>query len=155
VRSKRLVPLLLVGAGVAVTGCSAPPLPAVTFFADGHTASTGPARYCAPRQVERCPLYDSGAVLTVPSNKPLQISVPSEVGSAPWQVTFTYRDANGKETAGRSEAIKPDDRMAYTLIVPSGQLEHVEVQRYSPVLISSADGVGFPIGATWVLTVKS
>lgn len=152
---KRLVPLVLAGAGVLASACSAPPLPQVTFFAVNTTAATGPSEYCDLR-VDKCAVDPSaGATLAVPPNKPLQISVPTEVGDAAWQVVFKYK-LNGQEQQERSAVFARGERLAYTLAVPAGgQLETAEVQRYAGVMTLNPDTgePQFVVGASWVLSV--
>jgi len=67
------------------------------------------------------------------------------------------RKPNGDEILKRSRVFPPTDRLAYTLILPEAndQLETVEVQRFSSVVTQLPDGqIGFPINATWVLSVN-
>jgi len=155
VSAKRLVPLVLVGAGVLASACSAPPLPQVTFFAVNATAVTGPSEYC-DLQVNKCAADPTaGATLVVPPNKPVQISVPTEIGNAAWQVTFKYKQ-NGQEQEGRTAVFGSGERLAYTLELPgAAQLETAEVQRYAGVLTldPNTGEPQFVVGATWVLSV--
>lgn len=153
--TKRLVPLVLAGAGVLASACSAPPLPQVTFFAVNTTAVTGPSEYC-DFQVKKCAADPAaGATLAVPPNKPVQISVPTEIGNAAWQITFKYKQ-NGQEQEGRTAVFGPAERLAYTLVLPgAAQLETAEVQRYAGVMAMDPN-TGQPlfvVGATWVLSV--
>jgi hypothetical protein len=155
VSAKRLVPLVLVGAGVLASACSAPPLPQVTFFSVNSTAVTGPSEYC-DFQVNKCAADPAaGATLAVPPNKPVQISVPTEIGDAAWQVAFKYK-LNGQQVEARSSVFGKGERLAYTLEVPSaGQLETAEVQRFAGVLTldPNTGEPQFVVGATWVLSV--
>jgi hypothetical protein len=152
---KRLVPLVLAGAGVLASACSAPPLPQVTFFAVNRTAATGPSKYC-DFQLTKCAADQAaGATLAVPPNKPLQISVPTEVGDAAWQIVFKYK-LNGQDQLGRSAVFGRGERLAYTLELPgSAQLETAEVQRFAGVLTldPNTGEPQFVIGASWVLSV--
>jgi len=155
VSAKRLVPLVLVGAGVLASACSAPPLPQVTFFSVNTTAVTGPSEYC-DFQVKKCDAdAAAGATLAVPPNRPVQISVPSEIADAAWQVAFKYK-VNGQEQQGRSAVFANGERLAYTLELPgAAQLETAEVQRFAGVLTldPNTGEPQFVIGATWVLSV--
>ncbi|MFC0546996.1 DUF2771 family protein [Kutzneria chonburiensis] len=152
---KRLVPLVLAGAGVLASACSAPPLPQVTFFSVNQTAVTGPTKYCDLKVTKCASDPAAAATLAVPPNKPLQISVPTEVGDAAWQVEFTYT-LNGQKEQGRTSVFGRGERLAYTLQLPAGaQLETAAVQRYAGVLTLNPDTgePEFVIGANWVLTV--
>ncbi|AHH93955.1 DUF2771 family protein [Kutzneria viridogrisea] len=150
------MPLLLAGAGLAVTACAPPPPPEVTFFAGGQSAATGPSLYCGNGQFGECPAYpQAGAALRVPPSKPVQISVPKEVGDKVWTVTFEYRDGAGKSQVGRSGLFIKGDRLAFTLALPDAadQLVTATVHRLSPFAVQNPDGtVGFPSDATWVLS---
>lgn len=154
---KGLTPLLA-AAGLALTGCGAQPPPEVTFYSDGQSVEVVPARYCEEDGTQCVPPPKNPVgQLTVPKAEPLQISVPGEVASTPWQVAFIYRDANGKEQDGRSSVFPPDERFAYTLELPADgvRLEHVEVQQFSAVLLPGSDGgVDFGIAGSWVLDTR-
>ena len=153
--TKRLVPLVLAGAGVLASACSAPPLPQVTFFSVNRTAATGPSAYC-DFQLKNCAADPAAcATLAVPPNKPLQISVPTEIGDAAWQVAFKYK-LNGQEQKGRSAVFANGERLAFTLELPgAAQLETAEVQRFAGMLTldPQTGEPQFVIGATWVLSV--
>jgi hypothetical protein len=156
VSAKRLVPLVLAGAGVLASACSAPPLPQVTFFSVNRTAATGPSHYCDFKVTKCATDPAAGATLAVPPNKPLQISVPTEIGDAAWQVWFEYK-LNGKEQEGRSSVFGKGDRLAYTLELPAAaQLVAAEVQRFAGVLTldPNTGEPQFVVGATWVLSVS-
>lgn len=149
---------LLAVTGIALTGCSAPEQPEITFYSHGESVEVSPARYCGPTGAE-CSRPDPGAVgkLAVPDGAPLQISVSEKVASAPWQVAFIYRGRNGEEVDSRSAVFTPSQRYAYTLRLPKDgvRLEHVEVQQFSARLTPSAEGgVDFGIGGSWVLDVQ-
>jgi hypothetical protein len=153
---KRLVPLVLAGAGVLASACSAPPLPQVTFFSVNRTAATGPSKYCDFRLTKCATDPAAGATLAVPPNKPVQISVPTEVGDSVWLVAFKYK-LNGQEQQARSSVFGQGQRLAYTLELPgAAQLETVEVQRYAGVLTldPNTGEPTFVIGASWVLSVS-
>jgi Protein of unknown function (DUF2771) len=152
---KRLVPLVLAGAGVLASACSAPPLPQVTFFSVNQTAVTGPAKYCDFKVTKCAADPNAKATLTVPPNKPLQISVPTEIGDAAWQVLFTYK-LNGQEQLGRSSVFGRGERLAYTLELPGGaQLQSADVERFAGVLTldPNTGEPQFVIGANWKLSV--
>lgn len=149
---------LLAATAIGLTGCAAPSPPEVTFYSHGTSVEVAPARYC-DAQGDQCappPEHPVGR-LTVPGRAPLQISVPREVSSTPWQVAFIYRDTEGRERDGRSSVIAPDEQHAYTLQLPpdGAKLEHVEVQQYSATLLPGEEGgVDFAISGSWVLDTR-
>ncbi|RCW43611.1 uncharacterized protein DUF2771 [Halopolyspora algeriensis] len=149
---------LLAVAGIALAGCSAPASPQVTFYSHGDSVRAAPVRHC-DRLGRNCSEPNPEAVvnLTVPPGAPLQISVSEEISSAPWQVAFRYRTADGRQEAGRSTVFEAGQRHAYTLRPPgngepgSAQLEYVEVQRYAAPVLAAEGGIRFTIGGSWAL----
>ena len=85
----------------------------------------------------------------------LKVTVPAEISSAPWQVVFTYRSANGSQTDGRSPVLAPDKHLDYTLQLPAptDALVTAQVQQYGPPPQANAETgeIEFPIRASWVL----
>ncbi len=150
---------LLAASGVALAGCSTNPgEPQVTVYAHGTSRQVSPVQYCEVTE-QRCAPPNVRAVteLRVPPNDPLQISVPGDVASTPWQVSFLYRGANGQQLDGRSPVLLPDKDHAYTLRLPAdgAQLEHVEIQQYGAALIPDVNGgFGFGIRGSWVINVN-
>ncbi|RRO15352.1 DUF2771 family protein [Saccharopolyspora rhizosphaerae] len=153
-----LKPLLAVAAVALAAGCSSPSQPQVTFYSHGDSVAVEPAQLCDPTG-QQCSPPNQEAVgrLRMVGRDPLQISVPREISSAPWQVAFLYRGLNGEELDGRSPVFTPDERHSYTLHLPpdGARIEHVEVQQFSAVLTQGPDGgVDFGIGGSWVLNVQ-
>lgn len=152
-----LKPLLAV-AGIALAGCSAPAEPQITFYSHGDSVEVEPARYCDATG-ENCapPPANPVGELPVPEKAPLQISVPEEVATTPWQVAFIYRSTDGQERDGRSPVFAPNERHAFTLHLPpdGARLEHVEVQQFSAMLTAGSEGgVDFGIGGSWILDTR-
>ncbi|MCP2169287.1 Protein of unknown function (DUF2771) [Goodfellowiella coeruleoviolacea] len=143
---------------VLVAGCAAAPLPEVTFYAAGTTITVHPTQHCDVK-VEQCAAPDPNAEgrLRVPAGRPLQISVPAEVAQAPWQVVFSYHDANGTpQPDSRSDVFPAGERYAYTLTLPNptDQLDTVEVHQYgAAVQVSETGEAEFLTRSTWVLSV--
>lgn len=144
---KRLGLLLCtVALGAGVVGCStsiAPPQ--VTFYADHATTVTGPTTFCS-FDFTHC---STGATAQLPVRVglPLQVSLPTDIGQAPWRLLTSYRTP-----AGVNEIIqryyRPGERLAVTVTPPSprDQLTGVEIQLPS----GATDPQGNPIArATW------
>jgi hypothetical protein len=151
------MPLLAV-TGIALAGCSTPAEPEITFYSHGTSIEVAPAHFCDPGG-DACspPRPDAVGKLRVPDRAPLQISVPKEVASTPWQVAFIYRGIHGEELDSRSPVFSPNQQFSYTLRVPpdGARLEHVEVQQFSALLTEGAEGgVDFGIGGSWVLDAR-
>lgn len=129
----------------------------VTFAAAGSDVTADPTVYCDVG-VTDCSDPDADAVVTLaaPPGTDVAVTVPSGVASTPWQLAFTYRDADGSEQSGRSPVFAPGSRSLFTLTLPDAraQLERVEVQQYGAKLVQNAEGLAFSTRSTWVLTVS-
>jgi hypothetical protein len=124
---------LIAGGAFALTACSAPPAPQVTFFADGHTVNAAPLIHCDVR-VQKCEqAKDATVSLKVRPGKPVQISVPSEVAKTPWLVNIQYTDAQGELQPVQQKVFTSGNTFAYTVAppAPNDQLVVVEVQQIS------------------------
>ncbi len=131
---------------MVAAGCSSDPhLPEITFFADGDTVATGPTTYCSLDFTE-C-RTGSTAELPVRVGSPLQVSLPTDIGDAPWRLLTTYRTPAGADEITQ-QYFRPGERLAVTVTPPdpSAQLTGVEVQLPS----GATDADGNPIArATW------
>lgn len=154
----RRVLTVLASAALLVTGCSAPPLPEVTFYSSGKTINVHPTQYC-DLESENCAV-DTRAVgvLRVRPGLPVQISVPGDVADSAWSVKFTYRNAAGvaQEPLRSKVFTNASPQYAYTLELPRAddQLESVEVQQFGKrVQIDETGRIEFVARGTWVLSV--
>ncbi|PVZ13197.1 DUF2771 family protein [Actinomycetospora cinnamomea] len=127
----------------------------VTFAAGGAGATVGASQFCDVQVTECGDDPDAVAVLRVPPNTPLTVTVPEEVTSTPWQVAFTFRDAAGAVQQGRSPVFAPGTAPGFTLVLPapSDQLTSAEVQQYGARISQGPNGLEFATRATWVLSV--
>ncbi|WP_092529386.1 DUF2771 family protein [Amycolatopsis arida] len=139
----RVRPRLLAVLGVAafaVVGCSAPPEPAVTFYADGDTVRTEPLIHC-DALVRQCEQGGEPARLAVRPGRPVQISVPADVAEAPWVVNVQYLDAAGEPRPVRQEFFSPGTQHAHTVTAgPGDQLLVVEVQQLGAAFAGDEEG---------------
>jgi hypothetical protein len=158
---RRLLPLLLVA--FAVTGCGggsaddAPPQ--VTFTAGQASVVAKPAQYCDLKLTD-CHNDDTAPVdLAVPAGTPLQVTVPKAISATPWQVVFTYRDATGAQTDGRSPvfAMGAQDGYELQLPAPDDRLLAAQVQQFGPAPQADPETgeLQFPIRGSWVLTTSA
>jgi hypothetical protein len=144
---------LLAGCG----GSDAPP--EVTFTAGAASVVAKPTQFC-DLQLKNCQSDANAPVrLVVPAGAALRVTVPGEISSAPWQVVFTYRSANGGQTDGRSPVLAPDQHPDYTLQLPAATdtLVTAQVQQYGPPPQANAETgeIEFPIRASWVLNATN
>ncbi|MGW4590307.1 DUF2771 family protein [Amycolatopsis thermoflava] len=139
--------LLLLSAGaLALTGCSATVgPPEVTFFGDGHTVNAEPIVNCDALLKSCSENPDAAVTLKVRPGKPVQISVPSEIGDTPWLVNVQYANAKGELQPVKQQFFSPGDKLAYTATgaTPDDQLVVVEVQQLGAAY--AADQAGNPI----------
>nr|WP_296768033.1 DUF2771 family protein [Rhodococcus sp. (in: high G+C Gram-positive bacteria)] len=87
--------------------------PTVTAFADGHTVVVEPYLYC-PVETPLCDSDGSSARVPVREGQPLQLSLPSEVTSAPWILAAVYSDDNGGAVESDTLYL-PDERLSLTV----------------------------------------
>ncbi|MFC4002141.1 DUF2771 family protein [Prauserella oleivorans] len=140
---RRAVGALLAGAAVTVAGCSAPPDPAITFYADGETAHAEPLIYC-DALLREC---DEGAEpvrLKVRPGRPVQVSLPADVSETPWALNVQYRTPDGRQPL-RQQVFTNGKQHAYTVTPPSPdhQVLVVEIQQLGAAY--AADERGNPI----------
>ncbi len=155
---RRVLTTVLASTALLATGCSAPPLPEVTFHASGKTINVHPTQYC-DLESENCQIDTRAAgVLRVRPGKPVQISVPGDVADSAWSVKFTYRNAKGEQQEPLRSKVFTNaaPQYAYTLQLPKpdDQLESVEVQQFGKrVQIDETGEIQFVARGTWVLSV--
>lgn len=154
---RRLIPVL--AAALLVAGCAGSTPPDVTFAAGTATVVAKPTQYC-DRDLTNCRSDAAAPVgLVVPAGTPLQVSVPEEISSTPWQVVFSYRDAAGAQTDGRSPVFAVGAQKTYSLQLPApgDRLLTAQVQQYGPPPQANPQTgeLEFPIRASWVLTAKA
>ncbi|MEU6645276.1 DUF2771 family protein [Saccharomonospora sp. NPDC046836] len=140
---RRGVVALLAGAAVALTGCSAPSQPEITFFADGRTVVADPLIYC-DALVTKCADHGDAVHLQVRPGKPVQVSVPSEVSGTPWAVNVQYVNGAGQLQPVRQQVFTDGKQHAYTVTTGADeQLVVVEIQQLGAAY--AADQQGNPI----------
>lgn len=136
--------LLLAGGALALSGCAAPGPSEVTFYSDGHTVAAKPLVDCDAlvRNCSKNP--DAQAHLTARPGKPVQISVPSEIGDTPWLVITQYAEGGGALKA-KQQYFSRKSKLAYTATpdTPTGQVVVVEVQQLGAAF--AADQAGNPV----------
>lgn len=87
--------------------------PTITAFADGTTVTVEPYLYC-PVEAPLCDPDGASASLPVRAGRPLQLSLPSEITSAPWIVAAVYSDGSG--TVVETDTLYlPDQKLGLTV----------------------------------------
>jgi Protein of unknown function (DUF2771) len=102
------------GAGVAawlLTRDSAPQHPEISAYTRGQLTRVGPFLYCNVLNLNDCQAPQTQGDLRVNDRDPIQLSVPEEIGAAPWRLMQVYGDpANTTVTTFR-----PATRLAVTI----------------------------------------
>lgn len=149
-------PLLAAIAGSALfllAGCAGGP-PQVTFAVAGESIEAGPTQYCEDDFVTCQNFPENPVDLPVPPGTALEITVPEQISSTPWQIVFTYRDAGGAQQDERTTVFGPGEQQTYSLELPdpAARLLTAQVQQYGPPpqLNQSTGEVEFPIRSSWV-----
>lgn len=151
-----LVAVVAVVVVLVVRATAGPSSPGdVTFAAGGATATVGASQFCDVQVTECGDDPEATAVLRVPPNTPLTVTVPEEVARTPWQLAFTFRDPTGATQQGRSPVFAPGTTPSFTLVLPAApdQLTSAEVQQYGARISQGPNGLEFATRATWVLSV--
>jgi hypothetical protein len=130
-----LVVAALAAAVLAGTGTGAwllarehfPRQPQISAYSDGHLARVGPYLFCNVLNLNDCRRPQEQGELPVSEHDPVQLSVPREIGRAPWRLLRVYEDpANTTSTIYR-----PASRLAVTIptVDPQrGRLTGIAVQ---------------------------
>lgn len=153
--TRRLRPAVLAGAaavGLLLSSCTVP-RPVVTFYGNRTSVAVQAYQWCRS-DLTSCSL-DKGQVsrITMQSDQPLLINVPTEISDTIWRVIWVFQDATKKVTTGTSPYFT-DNRLTYR--IPSFGtgviLQTVEVQS----LIAGTDTAGrlsFAVTSSWDLLV--
>lgn len=154
---RRLLPVA--ATVLLLAGCGGDTPPQVTFAAGQASVVARPTQYCDIALTDCTGDATAPVELAVPAGTPLQITVPDEIAQTPWQVVFSYRDANGTQADERSPVFAPSERSTWTLelAAPTDRLLTAQVQQYGPPPQINPDTgeVEFPIRASWVLNTSA
>ncbi len=149
-RVKRVVAVLAAVALLASTGTGVlvwrltrdhtPQLPEISAYSQGHSTRVGPFRFCQVFNPTDCVMTGEQGELPVSGRQPLQLSVPSAIGRAPWVLLRAYEDGD------LIEEFRPDSRLAVTIptVDPQrGRLIGIAVQL--PTLVRDEAGNEIPV----------
>ena len=109
-----LVVLASAGAGVGallLTREQGTTLPQISVYSQGETVRVEPYLYCNVIDLNDCAKSNAQAQLSVSERYPVQLSVPSEIGRAPWRLLRVYADERNTTTT----VFRPDSRLAVTI----------------------------------------
>lgn len=104
-----------------------PSRPEISAYSHGHLTRVGPYLYCRVFDLTACQTPQAQGELPVTVRDPVQLSVPTAIGRAPWRLLRVYEGpANATVTIFR-----PDTRLAVTIATVDpqrGRLTGIVVQ---------------------------
>jgi hypothetical protein len=130
--------------------------PTITAFADGHSVVVEPYLYC-PVEAPLCEDVGSSSTVPVREGRPLQLSLPTEITSAPWIVATVY--GSSLDDAVESDTLYlPDQKLALTIppIDDEGRdLLGVEIRLPSGVIDSDTQQEEIISHAIWSIATQA
>ncbi|MDY6996300.1 MAG: DUF2771 domain-containing protein [Actinomycetota bacterium] len=123
-----------------MSGSHGPQLPEISAYSQGHLARVGPYRFCQVLNPTDCVVPAEQGEVPVTGSAPVQLSVPAEVGRAPWVLLRAFEDGD------RVDEFRPGSRRAVTIptVDPQlGRLTGLAVQL--PTLVRDEQGNEFPV----------
>ncbi len=152
-----IVVVLAAGAGIgawALAREQGPLRPEISAYSEGHSTRVGPYRYCSVLDLTDCQDAGSEGELRVNSHAPVQLSVPTAIGQAPWWLLTVYEDSAIPATT----FYRPGSRLAVTIptVDPHhGRLTGIAVQLMTVFVDPSGEVQGIPHAEWSVRTVWS
>jgi len=134
------VVLASIGAGVgawALTRDTGSQLPEISAYSHGQSVRVGPFVYCNVVNLNDCQNPQTQGQLPVNERYPVQLSVPTSIGRAPWRLLRVYEDERNSTTT----IYRPNTELAVTIptVDPQrGKLTGVVVQLLT--LVQDQDG---------------
>ena len=145
-----MVGCAVVGVGIWLLVRDHPPQrPEISAYSRGQLARVGPYSYCDVLNLDDCENYQAQGALTVDEHNAVQLSVPREIGRAPWLLRAFYDDPRDTTLT----VFRPDSRLAVTIPTVgsnAGRLNRVVVQLLT--LVRDEKGDLFPMPhAEWAV----
>jgi hypothetical protein len=125
-----LVVAASIGAGVGawvLTRDTGSKLPEISAYSHGQSVRVGPFVYCNVVNLNDCQNAQTQGELPVTERYPVQLSVPTSIGRAPWRLLRVYEDERNSTTT----IYRPNTELAVTIptVDPQrGKLTGVVVQ---------------------------
>jgi hypothetical protein len=85
--------------------------PQISAYSHGQLSRVGPYFFCNVLDLNDCQTPQTQGVLTVDARDPVQLSVPSQIGAAPWRLLLVYDDPVDTTTT----VFRPNTRLAVTI----------------------------------------
>jgi hypothetical protein len=150
-----IVAVLAAGGGAgawALTRKQGPLRPEISAYSEGHSTRVGPYRYCSVLDLTDCQNAQTQGELRVNSHAPVQLSVPTSIGQAPWWLLTVYEDSAIPATT----FYRPGSRLAVTIATVDpghGRLTGIAVQLMTVFVDPSGEVQGVPHAEWSVRTV--
>jgi hypothetical protein len=112
----------------------------ISAYSNGHLTRVGPYFYCNVLNLNDCQQSRAEGELPVNARDRVQLSVPTAIGRAPWQLQLVYADQRRVATLFR-----PNTRLAVTIDTVDarhGRLTGVVVQLLTLVIDRSGESAG-------------
>ncbi len=119
-----------------------PQRPEISAYSRGQLARVGPYNYCNVLNLNDCESAQTQGAVAVDERDPVQLSVPSAIGRAPWVLRAFYDDPRDTTL----EVFRPNSRLAVTIPTVGsngGRLDRVVVQLLT--LVQDEEGDVFPV----------
>lgn len=85
--------------------------PEISAYSHGHLVRVGPYMYCDVLDLTDCQAGHAQGELPVNLRDPVQLSVPTSIGRAPWRLLRVYEDAANTTAT----VFRPGSRLAVTI----------------------------------------
>lgn len=85
--------------------------PEISAYSHGRLTRVGPYFYCNVLNLNDCQTPQTQGELVVNDHDPIQLSVPTAIGTAPWRLLQVYENAVDTTTT----VFRPDARLAVTI----------------------------------------
>jgi hypothetical protein len=131
-----------------------PQYPQISAYSHRHLIRVGPYRYCKVLDLNDCADPQTQGVLPVNDRNPVQLSVPTPIGRAPWRLLQVYEDPRNTAVS----VFRPNSRLAVTIgtvDAQRGRLTGVVVQLMTLVLDPNGELQDVPHAEWSVRTVWS
>jgi hypothetical protein len=131
-----------------------PQRPQISAYTHGHLTRVGPYMYCNVLNLNDCQTPHAQGELPVTARDPVQLSVSSAIGRAPWRLLQVYEDPVNTTTT----FFRPGTRLAVTIPTVDSQHGHltgIAVQLLTLVRDAAGELQGVPHAEWSIRTVWS
>lgn len=109
---------------------SGPSHPEISAYSHGHLTRVGPYFYCNVLNFNDCQNPQTQGRLAVNDRDPVQLSVPAEIGAAPWRLMLVYENP----VDATSAVFRPNTRLAVT--IPTVDRQRGKLQGFAVQLLT-------------------